>query len=140
MSSSTQYQVREPMPGVVYAPPADLRRYLDAGALTRETMPDAFRASFAAHADRLALRGSEGEVSYAELDALTRALTSPVKPLAAVVGPRQAVLSQANRSGPHHKVTGVESSPFNASLLSPGGGTYGRLQPAQASNRLERGR
>lgn len=71
MSSSTPYQVKEPMPGVVYAPPADLRRYLDAGALTRETMPEAFRASFTQHADRLALRGSEGEVSYAELDAMT---------------------------------------------------------------------
>eukprot|EP01031_Cornospumella_fuschlensis_P008307 gene8307-10248_t len=69
--SSTQYQVREPMPGVVYAPPADLRRYLDAGALTRETMPQAFRASFAQHASRLALRGTEGEVTYRELDEIT---------------------------------------------------------------------
>ncbi|MFC6284516.1 MULTISPECIES: AMP-binding protein [Polaromonas] len=69
--TSLQTQVRKPLPGVVYAPPADLRRYLDAGVLTRETMPEAFRASFAQHASRLALRGSESEVTYAELDAIT---------------------------------------------------------------------
>lgn len=69
--TSLQNQVREPLAGVVYAPSADLQRYLVAGALTRETMPEAFRASFAQHADRMALRGGEGEVTYAELDAIT---------------------------------------------------------------------
>ncbi|MES2508331.1 MAG: AMP-binding protein [Pseudomonadota bacterium] len=90
MSSSTQYQVQAPLPGVVYAPPADLRRYLDAGALTRETMPEAFRASFEKHAGRLALRGTEGEVTYAELDVITDRLASAflrmgLKPLDRVV-------------------------------------------------------
>lgn len=69
--TSTQTRVREPLPGVVYAPPGDIQRYLDAGALTRETMPDAFRASFAQHASRLALTGAEGGMTYAELDATT---------------------------------------------------------------------
>jgi 2,3-dihydroxybenzoate-AMP ligase len=71
MPASLQYQVREPLPGVVYAPPVDLMRYLDAGPLTRETMAEAFRASFVLHASRLALRGTEGEITYAELDEIT---------------------------------------------------------------------
>ncbi len=65
---SIQTQVREPMPGVVYAPQADLQRYLDAGVLTHETMGQAFGAAFQAHAGRVALRGSEGDVTYSELD------------------------------------------------------------------------
>ncbi|MES2361737.1 MAG: AMP-binding protein [Pseudomonadota bacterium] len=76
MPASLQYQVREPLPGVVYAPPADLRRYLDAGILRRETMAQAFGASFRLHAARLALRGTEGELSYGELDAITDRLAA----------------------------------------------------------------
>ncbi|HSV81282.1 MAG TPA: AMP-binding protein [Ramlibacter sp.] len=68
MLSPLSYQVREPLPGVVYAPPDDLRRYVDAGLLSRETMADAFRASFAAHAERIALASSEAQYSYAQLD------------------------------------------------------------------------
>ena len=68
MSNALPHQVREPMPGVVYAPPEDLRRYVETGALTRETMADAFRASFAANAERIALASVEGEISYAEQD------------------------------------------------------------------------
>ncbi len=90
MSSSTQYQVKEPLPGVVYAPPADLQRYVDAGVLKRETMAEAFTASFRLHAQRMALRGSEGEVTYAELDAITDRLGAAflrmgLKPLDRVV-------------------------------------------------------
>ena len=76
MPSNLQYQVRERLPGVVYAPPADLRRYLDAGALTRETMAEAFGASFRKHASSLALRGAEGEVTYAELDDISDRLAA----------------------------------------------------------------
>ncbi|HSV44565.1 MAG TPA: AMP-binding protein [Ramlibacter sp.] len=64
-------QVRDPMPGVVYAPPAQLRRYLEAGVLTRETMGEALRASFQRHADRVALCSAEGQSTYRELDELT---------------------------------------------------------------------
>jgi len=76
MPGSIQDQVREPMPGVVYAPSADLKRYLDAGVLTRETMAEAFSASFRQHADRLALCGSEGEYSYGALDEITDRLAA----------------------------------------------------------------
>jgi 2,3-dihydroxybenzoate-AMP ligase len=76
MPGSLQYQVREPLPGVVYAPPAELRRYLDAGVLTRETMAQAFGASFRQHVERPALRGSEGELSYRELDETTDRLAA----------------------------------------------------------------
>jgi len=71
MLSPLPYEVREPLPGVVYAPPEDLRRYVDAGLLTRETMGDAFRASFAAHAQRTALASSEAQITYAQLDEAT---------------------------------------------------------------------
>ncbi len=71
MLTTRQYQVRHPMPGVVYAPQADLRRYVDAGALTHETMDQAFSASFDQHAKRTALSGSEGSVSYAQLQEMT---------------------------------------------------------------------
>ncbi|MDB5929071.1 MAG: AMP-dependent synthetase and ligase [Polaromonas sp.] len=71
MSATLQTQVREPLPGVVYAPTSNLTRYLEAGILTRETMAQAFRASFAQHASSLALRGTDAEVTYAELDAIT---------------------------------------------------------------------
>ena len=59
------------MPGVVYAPEADLRRYIDGGALTHETMDQAFSASFAQHAERTALSGSEGSLSYGQLQEMS---------------------------------------------------------------------
>ncbi|WP_408596735.1 AMP-binding protein [Limnohabitans sp.] len=71
MLTSRQYQVRHPMPGVVYAPEADLRRYVDGGALTHETMDQAFSASFTQHAKRTALSGSEGSLSYGQLQEMT---------------------------------------------------------------------
>ena len=71
MLSSIQYKVRQPMPGVVYAPEDDLRRYVDDGALTHETMDQAFSASFVQHAERTALTGSEGSLSYAQLHEMT---------------------------------------------------------------------
>lgn len=69
--TSLRYEVRTPMPGVVYAPPAELRRYVDAGALTQETMAQAFSASFDRHAGRVALTGSDGDLSYAALQEQT---------------------------------------------------------------------
>ena len=45
MLKATQHQVRDPMPGVVYAPAHELCEYVDAGLLTQETMGDAFRSS-----------------------------------------------------------------------------------------------
>lgn len=61
----------EPMEGVVYAPPAQTLKYLKAGVLTRETLADAFRASFTRHASRWALRGPGCDLRYAALDEMT---------------------------------------------------------------------
>ncbi|MES2973681.1 MAG: AMP-binding protein [Pseudomonadota bacterium] len=90
MKDSLQYTVREPMAGVVYAPQADLKRYLDEGLLTRETMPAAFRASARRHAQRLALCGADGELTYAQLDETTDRLAAAflqlgLKPLDRVI-------------------------------------------------------
>jgi len=90
MSDPQQYEVREPMPGVVYAPREELRRYVDAGLLTRESMADAFRASFRRHAHRVALASREGEFTYAALDETTDRLAAAwlemgLKPLDRVV-------------------------------------------------------
>lgn len=71
MLSSLPMGVREPLPGVVYAPEADLRRYVDAGLLRHETLADALRASFRTHADRVALCSVEASHTYGELDELT---------------------------------------------------------------------
>ena len=71
MPAPIQYKVRAPLPGVVYAPDAELRRYVDAGFLTQETMDQAFSASFRQHAAGIALTGTEGDITYAELDDTT---------------------------------------------------------------------
>ena len=76
MNSLQLCQVRQPMKGVVYAPAEDLRRYVDAGLLTRETMAQAFRASFAMHAERVALAGVDGQWTYRQLDETTDRLAA----------------------------------------------------------------
>jgi non-ribosomal peptide synthetase component E (peptide arylation enzyme) len=63
--------VREPMPGVVYMPQERLHRYVEAGELPRTSLVEALMASFAAHAQRVALCAPEGDVTYAELDRIT---------------------------------------------------------------------
>jgi non-ribosomal peptide synthetase component E (peptide arylation enzyme) len=90
MLKATQYQVREPMPGVVYAPAHELREYVDAGLLTQETMGDAFRSSCKLHAYRMALVSAEVQYTYAQLDEATDRLGAAylalgLKPLDRVV-------------------------------------------------------
>jgi 2,3-dihydroxybenzoate-AMP ligase len=71
MSAATLSQrvgVREPLDGVVYPPADKLARYIDAGALTHETLADGMRDSFRRHAERTALCGPGGNYSYRELD------------------------------------------------------------------------
>ena len=63
--------VRSPLPGVVYPRQQDLQHYVNAGALTHETLIGALVESFQRNADRIALRGGEGETCFAELDRLT---------------------------------------------------------------------
>jgi len=63
--------VRDPMPGVIYAPAERLARYVNAGALPQTTLVEALCESFALHAQRPALLTPEGDVSYAQLDDTT---------------------------------------------------------------------
>lgn len=71
MLQPLQWSVREPMAGVVYAPADELRRYLEAGLLTRETMGEVLRESFQRHAHRTAIANHEGTWTYRELDEIT---------------------------------------------------------------------
>ncbi len=71
MSTTTPFGVRDPLPGVVYAPEAELRRYVDAGMLRHETLAEALRAACSAHPDNVAVCSVEASHTYAELDALT---------------------------------------------------------------------
>ena len=68
---STAIGVRVALPGVVYAPEPELRRYVEAGALGRQTLQEAFWEAFRMHAGRVAVCGLEGEITYAALDVLT---------------------------------------------------------------------
>lgn len=54
--------------GVRYPDPDRLTDYLERGVLTRETLAEAFDQSFRENADRTALAGPEGHLSYRELD------------------------------------------------------------------------
>jgi non-ribosomal peptide synthetase component E (peptide arylation enzyme) len=63
--------IRQPLTGVVYPPQADLRRYVEAGLLGGETLAEAFADSFRANANRTAICGPEGKLSYRELDELS---------------------------------------------------------------------
>lgn len=63
--------VRNPIPGVVYLPAEEIARYVDAGVYIDETLIGAYRASFTAHADRVALSEPGIEIRYRELDEIT---------------------------------------------------------------------
>ncbi|RDK08159.1 AMP-binding protein [Cupriavidus lacunae] len=67
------HTVRPPqlLAGVRYPDEDRLRQYVAEGVLTGETLAGAFQASFRRHADRLALAGPEGELTYRELDEQT---------------------------------------------------------------------
>lgn len=60
--------VRAPIEGVVYPPQQKLQRYIDAGALTFETLADGLRESFRQHAHHVALCGPAGNLTYQQLD------------------------------------------------------------------------
>src|SRR5438094_3239691 len=63
--------VRQPLAGVVYPAQDDLRRYVEAGVLGSETLPEAFAESFRRNAKRTAVCGPEGTLTYEKLDELT---------------------------------------------------------------------
>ncbi|MBP0624838.1 AMP-binding protein [Cupriavidus consociatus] len=82
------HTVRPPqlLEGVRYPDEDRLRRYVAEGVLTGESLAGAFRESFERHADRLALAGPEGELTYRQLDEQTdrlaaALLTLGLKPL-----------------------------------------------------------
>lgn len=70
------HTVRPPqlLEGVRYPDEDRLRRYVAEGVLTGESLAGAFRASFEAHAHRLALVGPDGALTYRELDEQTERL------------------------------------------------------------------
>ena len=88
--------VREPIPGVVYPSSERLRRYVDSDALPRDTLIEALRGSFAAHADRVALHTPEGPVGYNELDVVTDRFAAALHRLG--LRPLDRVLFQSGNS------------------------------------------
>ncbi|MDB5871617.1 MAG: AMP-dependent synthetase and ligase [Ramlibacter sp.] len=68
---NTSLGVREPLPGVTYAPADRLARYVAAGELGQVSLVEALVASFERHRGRVALYSAEGNISYAQLDEIT---------------------------------------------------------------------
>ena len=71
-----QIGVREPLPGVVYPPREKLERYVNAGILGYQTLAGAFIESFERNADRPAIVGQDGTLTYRELDDRTDRLAA----------------------------------------------------------------
>ncbi|OUM02451.1 AMP-binding protein [Variovorax sp. JS1663] len=88
--------VRDPMPGVTY-PPADvLARYVQAGALTRETLAGALVAAFERHRDRPAIVGPQASLTHGQLDERSDRLAAAL--LALGIRPRERALFQLANS------------------------------------------
>ena len=68
--------VKQALPGVVYPPIERTRCYVEAGALPTTTLAEALCKSFRENAQRVALCGQEGDISYAELDQITDRLAA----------------------------------------------------------------
>ncbi len=66
--TTTSLRPAKLLEGVRYPDEDRLRRYIDAGVLTHETLVDAFGRTFSRHAQRTALAGPDGQMSFAELD------------------------------------------------------------------------
>lgn len=96
VEASVQLGPRYRMPGVVYPPQDKLKRYVEAGALTHETLVDGFAAAVASHADRNALVGPEGAFTYAQLDEITDRLAGALLRLG--LQPLDRVLFQIGNS------------------------------------------
>jgi 2,3-dihydroxybenzoate-AMP ligase len=71
--------VASPMEGVVYPPPDRLRQYVAEGALPRQSLAAAYASSFQRYADRLAITGPLGSMSYAQLDENSDRLAAAMK-------------------------------------------------------------
>jgi non-ribosomal peptide synthetase component E (peptide arylation enzyme) len=66
--------VREAIPGVVYPPPERLAHFVDNNILPVRSLAEVMRESMTANAERPALVGPQGDVTYAELDEITNRL------------------------------------------------------------------
>ncbi|WP_244193949.1 AMP-binding protein [Bordetella genomosp. 12] len=64
-------EVQHHIPGVVYPSPHTVRRYVEAGALTDETLVEGFQQSVARFPDHIALQCTEQSYSYRQLDDIT---------------------------------------------------------------------
>ncbi len=88
--------VKQALPGVVYPPIERTRCYVEAGALPTTTLAEALCKSFRENAQRVALCGQEGDISYAELDQITDRLAASL--LRLDLEPLDRVLFQAINS------------------------------------------
>jgi 2,3-dihydroxybenzoate-AMP ligase len=82
--------VRHAIKGVVYPPQEVMNHYLEAGALTRETLVEQLANTFSRYGDRIAVSESGRLVTYRELDAITTRLAGAflkigLRPLDSVV-------------------------------------------------------
>jgi len=67
----SRFRPKSPLPGVRYPDFDRLKRYVEEGTLGNQSLTSALRSSFRENANRKALVGPEGELTYAELDSLT---------------------------------------------------------------------
>lgn len=88
--------VQSALPGVVYPPVAELARYVAAGALTHETLAGALRESCSKNAERIALCGPAGDITYRALDELTDRLAAGLLQLG--LKPHERVVFQLGNS------------------------------------------
>lgn len=75
-ATSCAFDMRLPIPGVVYPSPSHLSKYADLGVLGRKTLPGVLRAVAAAQGERPAIVGPDGSISHRELDALSDRLAA----------------------------------------------------------------
>ncbi len=88
--------VRNPLPGVTYAPRERLERYVAAGELGHVSLVEALCQSFERHRERIALYSAEGNYTYAELDTITDRFAAALTALG--LQPLDRVLFQAANS------------------------------------------
>jgi non-ribosomal peptide synthetase component E (peptide arylation enzyme) len=71
MSIIKHFGVRDPLPGVIYPPADRLRKYVESGALSEQSLIEALIDSFDRHAANVALSTAERDISYSELQETT---------------------------------------------------------------------
>ncbi|KAF1697264.1 peptide arylation enzyme [Pseudoxanthomonas jiangsuensis] len=90
------YSVKDPIPGVSYAPPERLQRYVESGELKQITLAEALIASFERNATGIALATEQGDITYAQLAARTDTLAASLLGLG--LRPLDRVIFQSGNS------------------------------------------